>query len=190
MSKLIYSLLLIAIGVSFRTIWHVGDNIEFVTTSALLAGAYLGLKASIAVPLAIMIISDLLLGNTNIFIFTWSAYLFIGVLGYLSHLSGQKGRSKIKLATGLGVVASLWFYLWTNFGVWLLDSWGMYPKTAVGLIQAYWYGLPFLKLNLLGNLFFVPLSFFIVEKLVDIKILGSANWRIKKIRRIKNIHST
>lgn len=162
--KIITALCLVVLGIAFRTIWHPGDNIEFVTTTALLAGAYLGWKWSIAVPLTIMVITDLIIGNTNIFVFTWSGYLFISYLGYLSHLSDLKKEKKILKATGVGIIASLWFYLWTNFGVWLLDSWGMYPKTLAGLVDAYFYGLPFLKLNLIGNLFFVPLSFFIVEK--------------------------
>lgn len=89
--------------------------------------------------------------------------LRLSYLGYLSHLSDLKRGERILQATGLGVGASLWFYLWTNFGVWLLDSWGMYPKTLAGLLESYWYGLPFLKLNLLGNFIFVPLSFTCVE---------------------------
>lgn len=167
--RFIFALLLIILGIAFRTVWHPGENIEFVTSASLLAGGYLGLGASIAVPLAIMFISDLIIGNTNIFIFTWSAYLFIGCLGYFGRLSNLKRGAKILRAAGLGVTASLWFYLWTNFGVWFLDSWGMYPKTLTGLLQSYFYGLPFLKLNLLGNLFFVPLSFFVVEKAKSFK---------------------
>ena len=67
------------------------------------------------------------------------------------------------IGTGLGIIASLWFYLWTNFGVWALDSFGMYPKTLLGLIDAYILGLPFFKNNLIGNLLFVPISLTIVE---------------------------
>lgn len=178
--KIIFAFILIVLGIAFRTIWHLGDNIEFVTSSSLLAGAYLGLGWTVTVALFIMVLSDIVIGNTNIFVFTWSGYLFIGCLGYLGHLRDLKGKSRLLQATGLGIIASLWFYLWTNFGVWILDSWGMYPKTLNGLIQAYFYGLPFLKLNLLGNLFFIPVSFFIVEKCrKDIKILGY--WDIKKI---------
>lgn len=162
--KLLLAISLVILGILFRTIWHPGDNIEFVTTATLLAGAYLGWKWSMAVPLTIMIITDLIIGNTNIFIFTWSGYLFISYLGFLGHLSDLKGGERILRATGLGVAASFWFYIWTNFGVWVMDSWGMYPKTVTGLLQAYFYGLPFLKLNLSGNLLFVPSAFFIVEK--------------------------
>ncbi len=165
--KIITALCLVVMGIAFRTIWHPGDNIEFVTTAAFLAGAYLGWRWSIFVPLTIMVITDLIIGNTNIFVFTWSAYIMIGIFGFLG-LNNQK--SKIIRATGIGIAASAWFYIWTNFGVWMMDSWGMYPKTVTGLLQAYFFGLPFLKLNLLGNIFFVPLSFFIVEKAKNLNI--------------------
>lgn len=187
-NKILFAVMLITLGVLFRTVWHLGPNIEFVTSSALLAGSYLGLGWSVSVPLIIMMFSDIILGNSNIFIFTWSGYLFIGCLGYLCHLSKLKLGERILRATGLGIIASLWFYIWTNFGVWLLDSWGMYPKTLTGLLQSYWYGLPFLKSNLLGNLFFVPLSFIIVEKCIKyIKIPGY--WDIKKIKRLINFNN-
>jgi len=158
MKKIIFAAVLISLAVIFRTIGHIAPNVEYVTAAALLAGAYLGKKYAILVPLAIMVLSDTLIGNTNIFVFTWSAYLLIGCLGYLGGL-----RGKIIKATGAGILASLFFFLWTNFGVWALDSWAMYPRTLSGFIQCYIMGLPFLKLNLLGNLFFVPVSFGIVE---------------------------
>ena len=110
-----------------------------------------------------MVISDFVIGNTNIFIFTWSAYMGIGLMGLIGQIGKRKTKQKILGATGLGIAASLFFYAWTNFGVWAMDSWGMYPKTLSGLIQCYMMGLPFLKLNLLGNLFFVPVSFGVVE---------------------------
>lgn len=158
MKKTIFVVLLISLGVLFRTLWHVAPNVEYVTTASFLAAAYLGRKYAVLIPFAIMVITDTVIGNTNIFVFTWSAYALIGYLGYLGNL-----RGKIVKAAGAGVLASLFFYLWTNFGVWALDSWGMYPRTFSGLIEAYLMGLPFLKLNLLGNLFFVPVSFGIVE---------------------------
>ncbi len=162
--NILFAVILIAAGIASRTIWHLGENVEFVTAGALLAGSYLGFGWSLGVVFFVMAITDLIIGNTNIFLFTWSAYLFISCLSNLGNLSNLSGKAKILRATGLGMVAALWFYIWTNFGVWLLDNWGMYPKTIGGLLQAYYYGLPFLKMNLLGNLFFIPISFFAVEK--------------------------
>lgn len=163
--NILFPAILIILGILFRTIWHLGPNIEFVTAAVLLSASYLGKKWTIMVPFLIMIISDLIIGNTNIFIFTWSGFIFIGYLSTLSKLSSLRFGPRVLRATGLGILGSFLFYIWTNFGVWLLDSWGMYPKTISGLFKAYILALPFLKYNLIGNLFIVPLSFVIVEKL-------------------------
>lgn len=159
LKKLIFASFLIALGIFFRTFWHLAPNVEYVTAASLLAGAYLGKKYALLVPFTIMVLSDTLIGNSNIFVFTWSGYLLIGLMGQM----GLMGKSNLKRATAAGVLASLFFFVWTNFGVWLMDSWGMYPRTIGGLMESYVMGLPFLKLNLLGNLFFVPVSFGVVE---------------------------
>jgi len=166
--RLLLATLLVILGILFRTTWHLGPNVEFVTSATLLSGAYLGKKWAIIIPLIIMGITDLIIGNTNIFIFTWSGYLFIGCLSYLSDLSNLGRKAKILSATGLGLIASFWFFLWTNFGVWLLDSWGMYAKTLSGLLDSYIMGLPFLKYNLIGNLVLVPTSFLLTEIVLSI----------------------
>lgn len=161
MKKYFIAASLIILSIIFRTFWHLGPNIEFVTTASLLAGIYLGGVWALTVPLAVLFISDMILGNTNIFLFTWSAYL---VIGLASMISGKKiGKNKLLGGTVFGVSASLWFFVWTNFGVWFLDSWGMYPKTLSGLIQAYIMGIPFLKYNLIGNIVFIPVSLVIIE---------------------------
>jgi len=161
-SKLFLAVLLISLAVLFRTRWHLGPNIEFVTTSSFLAAAYLGGFWAGAVPFLVMVISDKIISNSNIYLFTWSAFVFIGLGNYLA--IRKSGKKKLILKqTGLGVIAALFFYLYTNFGVWLLGSFGMYPKTLVGLMRCYLMGLPFLRFNLIGNLIFVPVSFTLSE---------------------------
>lgn len=187
-SKLISAVLLIFLGILFRTVLHVGDNIEFVTTAALLSGAYLGMGWSIGVPVISMVISDLIIGNSNIFIFTWSAYMIIGISGFLLQKFKIKSQKlMIARATGLGVLSAVFFFLWTNFGVWLLDSFGMYPKTIEGLMNAFLLGLPFLQLNLIGNLIFIPVSFFLfdyafAQKLFKVKGKSAPLVKIRKIQ--------
>lgn len=180
-SKIIGAIVLVGLGVLFRTAWHIAPNVEYVTTASLLAATYLGKRYALLVPFLIMVITDTLIGNTNIFIFTWSAYLTIAILGYydIRILGAKFGKLKRVLwATKTGLFASLFFYLYTNFGVWALDSWGMYPRTLAGLIECYIMGLPFLRLNLLGNLFFVPVSFGIVEGIKAIYASKSWNFHL------------
>ncbi|OGG22171.1 hypothetical protein A3D03_02625 [Candidatus Gottesmanbacteria bacterium RIFCSPHIGHO2_02_FULL_40_13] len=166
--NLFTAILLIVLGVASRTIWHVWPNVELVTSIALISSSFLSRKWTLFVIISVMAISDMLIGNTNIFIFTWSGFLIIGNLGYLSHLSNLRRGERILQATGLGVAASLWFYLWTNFGVWLLDSFGMYPRSLQGLLDAYIYAIPFFKYNLYGNLVLVPVSFTVYYLVKDL----------------------
>lgn len=160
MKKLIFPLLLIA-AILERTLFDLGPNFEFVTTALILSAFYLGKKQSFLLTFLILLISDVIIGNTNIFIFTWSGFL-IPVL-FASDIFKKIKLNKILLGTGLGISSNIFFYLWTNFGVWLLDSWGMYPNTMQGLMQSYINGLPFLKYQIVSTLFILPVTFIIFE---------------------------
>lgn len=152
MRKIIFAIIIISLGILFRTRWHLYPNMEFVTAATLLSAVYLGRKWAILVPIIIMGFSDYFIGNTNIFIFTWSGFILMGLMA--RNIAPWKNA----------VLASLFFYFWTNFGVWALDFYGMYSKDLSGLLRCYYMGLPFLRFNLVGNLIFVPLSFWVVEK--------------------------
>lgn len=171
-------ILFIAIGVFSRTVWHFGANIEWVTAATILAAFYIGRRAALVVPIAIMMVSDMIIGNTNIFLFTWSAYLVAGLVVPLIFENKRQGIVRLMgESTGIGIATCIWFYLWTNFGVWFLDSWGMYPKTVSGLFDAYLMGIPFLKAQLMSNILFIPVSFLIAETVINIwhnRIIQSA----------------
>lgn len=154
---------LIVLALGERLWFDLGPNVELVTLATFLAAFYIGKKAALIVPLVTLAISDIFLGNTSIMLFTWSAYGVIALGAVFIRRLPKRLWTRISVATGGGVVASLWFYVWTNFGVWLLDSWGMYPKTFVGLIVCYINGLPFLRNQLGGNLLLIPLGFGMVE---------------------------
>ena len=130
---------------------------ELVTAATLAAAAFLPKRAAVVVPLAIMAVGDLILGNSPILAFTWTAFAAIGAAGLLlRHLQNRRG-----LMLGAGVLASVasavFFFLYTNFGVWLLGD--MYAHTWSGLMQCYTMALPFYRMNLVGNLIAVPLVF-------------------------------
>ncbi len=165
---------LIALGVLGRTVFDLPPNVELVTLSALLASIYLGGVFSVLVPLLIMVISDSIIGNTQIFIFTWSAYVLVGVSSLILRRFKNYDLNLVSAATLFTVPSSLFFYLWTNFGVWYQ---GWYPPTLAGLLDSYIMGLPFLKFNLVGNLIFVPLGFGLIalaRRLVLIFVLNPA----------------
>ena len=134
-------------------------NLEIATAATFLAVLLLRNRWAAVVPFAVVAVSDAVLGNTQIMWFTWSAWAVVGVGAILArHL---RGPGRYAAALGVGVVGSLWFFAWTNFGVWLLD--GMYPSTLDGLLASYVAGLPFLRTMLLGNLVLVPLAALVAD---------------------------
>src|SRR5262245_47461020 len=77
---------LVATAVAWRVVnWNYGiaPNLELVTASTLVAATFLAKRAAMVVPLAAMAVGDILIGNTSILLFTWSAFAMIGVSGWL-----------------------------------------------------------------------------------------------------------
>lgn len=175
--KSIIAIFLIGLGLGERIFFNLGPNVELVTLSSFLASCYLGLPFAVIVPTAIMFISDSIIGNTEIVIFTWSAYALIGLTGLLLRRFKDSGLKLSLFSIPCALATSLFFYLWTNFGVWYQ---GWYPPTLQGLLTSYIMGLPFLKYNLFGNLIFVPVGFTLVE-LSKIFLSGPINLAFKKL---------
>ena len=149
-------------------------NFAPVTAIALFGGAYLGKRVALLLPLIIMIISDYLLlywtgtgFNFQKFIspaflfhsttlFVWSSFLISSLIGI--YLAKRKTVKNV----GLGaLIASLQFFVVTNFGAWAMST--MYPHTFAGLLQSYIMGIPFYRATLLGDLFYTGMFFGSVE---------------------------
>jgi len=168
--KIFIAVGLIAFGVLGRTVFDLPPNVELVTLSCLLAAVYLGGAFSVLVPLAIMVVSDMAIGNNQIFIFTWTAYIIVGLSALILRRFKVSDVNLVSTSTLFAVPSSLFFYLWTNFGVWYQ---GWYPPTLAGLTESYIMGLPFLKFNLVGNLIFVPLGFGLIALVRRLVLVGN-----------------
>jgi hypothetical protein len=164
----------IIIGVLTRTVWHIAPNVEFVTAFTLAASYFVHRSYSLSVPFGIMVISDLILGNSPVFIFTWSAFLAGWGIGRLIKKFKFKKTISGFIKTGIlsesaGILSTVFFYLWTNFGVVVVSN--LYPKTLEGVIQSLVMGLPFLVPQILGNLIIVPSIFLVTSILYSKKAL-------------------
>jgi len=172
--------MLIMIGVFGRWALSLFPNVETLTAITLLSGVLLGSRWGIIVPLVTVAISDIMYGNDAIFIYTWSAWLIIGLGASLAKERMRWIQKKpilfVGSMTAFGIIASLFFFLWTNFGVWQLFH--FYPKNITGLLASYIAGLPFLKFSLTGNIIIVPF--------VSITLL----WIFKKLCERQNISQT
>ncbi|MEW6407484.1 MAG: DUF6580 family putative transport protein [Patescibacteria group bacterium] len=185
--KILGAILLVVFGI-FARFFRIHffpelPNVEPITICTLLAGAFLGGGYALFVPLVIIAITDMTIGNTSILYFTWSAWAIIGLFSLIVRKSNKKSFSFGFKMAGLGVCASLFFYLWTNFGVWLIS--GMYPHTLSGLIWCYIIALPFLKLNLFGNLIIVSVGSFVL--VITLRIYKS--FKIYKFKYLKFIEN-
>lgn len=161
--EICFALVAIVLGILTRTIFDLGDNIEMVTGFAIIAGFFFKDKRlAFSVPLFTMIISDIFIRNTAIFIFTWSGFLsapFLGIIleKLVSKLKVSKFSFGILGTQTSGIISTLVFFLWTNFGVWLIGN--LYTKDFAGLILSYINAIPFLTNQLVGNLVLLPIIF-------------------------------
>jgi hypothetical protein len=130
----------------------------------ILTSFYVGKKESFWLTFAIIASTDRIIGNSWIFLFTWSGFLIPAILASnLLKTLKHKLKLKLVLLLGVGLSSNIFFFLWTNFGVWLLDSWHMYPNTLNGLFLSYINAIPFLKMQAISTLIFIPTGFFIIE---------------------------
>lgn len=159
MNQIITAVALITVGVLTRTVFHIGPNFEFVSAISIVAGyIFTDKRLAMAVPFTIMFLSDSIIGNTNIFLFTWSAYLLMPVIGsMLKRLKTQSGLKKALALEGAGILSVTMFYFWTNFGVVVTTN--MYSKDLYGVIGSLINGLPFLKPQLIGVVLTIPVIY-------------------------------
>ena len=134
-------------------------NFTPLATMAILSGCLSSqLRTGLVIPLAALLLSDVLLGLHSSMVFVYGAFVIIT-------LSCRWLLTKLTISSvSLSVIwATAVFFLISNFGAWL--SHDMYPSTMAGLGMAYIAGLPFLVNSLAGNIFFMLISIFALNKM-------------------------
>jgi hypothetical protein len=152
-TELALALSLVALDVVARLAPH-APNFTPLAASALFAGAVLRSRPlALAVPLAAMLVSDLVLGWHNLVVMG----VVYGALA-LPALWGRWSRTRSAvMLVPLALGSSLSFFMSTNFGVWA--SSGMYAHDLNGLVHCYVAALPFLRNTVLGDIFWTALLF-------------------------------
>jgi len=164
-----------------RVVFDFGANIELVTTAMILSTFYLGKKKGLILTFLILLVTDLILGNTLIFLFTWSGFLIPIVFLRPKLFARNKILKHLSYGILAGFGSNLFFFLWTNFGVWLLDSWGMYSRDFSGLLHSYINALPFLKMQLISSLVFIPTGILGIEiftRCLRVNFIQSRKFRV------------
>lgn len=142
---------LITLGALLRVMPHPA-NFAPVAAIAIFGGAMLPRRYGILAPLAVMVVSDMVIGFHNLIPITWGSYILIAIVSNI----WLKKRSLTRGIT-LTLSASAFFYVVTNFAVWLTS--GMYAHTVSGLTSCYVMALPFFRNTLLSDMFFTASLF-------------------------------
>lgn len=149
--KMMLSFFIISFGILTRLIPHIPN-----VCPEIVFALYLGIKSQksfVYLYIFLMaLISDLIIGWQQheflIFgdwtLFTYSALLCIGGLGFLT-----RKKSFGMIFIGTSCIATLAYWIWTNFGTWLMA--GLYSHTLTGLISCYTLALPFLGNSLAAS---------------------------------------
>ncbi len=156
--KIAILITLISIAVIWRLVNHnlgLLPNLELITTITVLAAIIFGARAAIVAPIIAIIASDLIIGNSSIFIFTWGSFAIIGLGAILLRKLNKQPGKQILASAGFAVASSFLFFVITNLGVWLQ---GWYPATFNGLMTCFTLAIPFYRTMLISNLILIPSS--------------------------------
>ena len=152
-------ILFILIAIWFRLIPHL-PNFTPITPLALFSGLMFKRRwLSITIPILAMILSDLVLGFSEITIWV---YLGISAISMVSWFQRKININSI-------LISSLLFFIISNFGVWVIG----YPHTMDGLLTCFTLAIPFFGYSILGDLFW-GYTFKYSYKLLESKILKVA----------------
>lgn len=129
-------------------------NFTPVLAAALFAGAHISDKKwAYLVPIATMIITDLFIGFYPDMVFQYVSLALVVLLGS----SIKTVRFTNVFLTS--VVASALFFLISNFGVWAVDAFNIYPNNFGGLLLCYEMGIPFAANSFLGDIAYSAVLF-------------------------------
>jgi|HubBroStandDraft_6_1064221.scaffolds.fasta_scaffold173992_3 hypothetical protein len=130
-------------------------NIAPLAAMSLIGGLYLGRRFALWVPLAVLVLTDLILnvqmGYSLIYwprAFDYGAFLLIGLLGLWAR------ERKLGVKIGAALATPFLFFLISNFAVWLFGlslANTPYAKTFSGLAECYTAALPFLRGTVIGD---------------------------------------
>ena len=145
MTNKLYYLVLFGLILAMARIIPHPPNFTPILASAIMAPLLIKDRFfGIAIPILGMFIADIVIGFHP---YQLVIYLTIATIGLVSTM--KVNYTKLGL---LAIGSSVWFFLTTNFAVWL--AWDFYPKSIEGLITCYTLALPFFTNTLISTVLF------------------------------------
>jgi hypothetical protein len=160
--RTIVLVVIVAIAALTRLAPH-PPNVTPIAAMALFGGAcFADRRLAYLLPLAAMLLSDLVLGFTRYGMLVmlasqpvvYACFMATTALGQLI----RDRRSVLQIGTAtLG--GSVLFFVVTNFAVWATANEHLYPRTGSGLMACYAAAIPFFRNSLLGDAAFTMILF-------------------------------
>ncbi len=151
-------LFLVIILAVFSRLFITIPNFSAIGSLALFCGAMANRnRFSILIPFIALLAGDLMMAGTGKMYgdyFTDGYFIYVYAAFALTWFIGRSIKSRIKVSNIVlaSVVASVSFFIITNFGSWMQMEL-IYPRSLAGLGQSYIAGLVFYKGDLLSNFF-------------------------------------
>ncbi len=149
--------LVVIVGVAVARLLPHPFNVTPIGALALFAGAYISDKRFMLLPLAALLIGDLL---TGLYALTVMAAVYAGFAcsAMVGRAVLRQKRTPLRFIAGV-LLGAISFYLISNIGMW----WVAYPISLQGLLACWIDGLPFLLRTIAGDFMYGVLIFGIVE---------------------------
>ena len=139
-------------GILTRVIPH-PPNMTAIGAIALFGGAFFqDRRLAFAVPILTMLMSDFILGY-QLNIAVYMSFIGIVFLGFTI-----KAKQTISRVFNTSILASLIFFIITNFSVFLYSP--LYPNNIIGLLECYTLAIPFFINTLIGNIIYTFIMFY------------------------------
>jgi hypothetical protein len=143
---------LIVLAALTRLLPHI-PNFTAVSAVALFGAAQYNKKImAFLVPFTALLISDAILGFYQGMEWIYGTFALIIISGFY-----LRNKITVPRVILLSVTSSLLMFIISDFGVWIDGN--LYPHTWAGFTTCYVAALPFLRNDLLGNLFYSGLLF-------------------------------
>jgi hypothetical protein len=142
--SLIIAIILVVLAVALRLLPHPA-NFAPIAAVAIFGGAILPRRYALSVPLAAIIVSDLVIGLHSLVLVTWSCFALIA-------LASHQWLKRPTFLRGLALVlsSSIFFFTVSNLAVWLWS--GMYAHSLAGLARCFELALPFFRNTALSDI--------------------------------------
>ncbi len=136
-------------------------NVTPIAAMALFGGAYFANRKLVyLLPLAAMLLSDLVLGYTRyglLIVLASQPVVYACILATTALGQCINDRRSVWQVGAATLAGSILFFVVTNFAVWATAN--LYPLTGSGLVACYTSAIPFFRNSLLGDVAFSTILF-------------------------------